>query len=71
MKQTRRRRHLRPRATRSQINNDIRQYELALRVLRVEAAFELSRPEPSIERLRWMQDRANKCLDAISALVKY
>ena len=70
MKQTRRRRHLRPRATRSQINNDIRRYELALRVLRVEAAFELSRPEPSTERLRWMEDRASKCLDAISALEK-
>jgi hypothetical protein len=71
MKQTRRRRHLRPRATRSQVNNNIRRYELALRVLRVEAAFELSRPEPNTQRLLWMEDRANKCLDAISALVKY
>ena len=71
MKQTRRRRHLRPRVTRSQVRSDIRHFELALRVLRVEAAFELSRPEPSRQRLLWMEDRANKGLDAISALVKY
>lgn len=67
MKHTRRRRHLRPRPTRSQIHNNIRQYHGALEALRVEAAFELRRPEPSAARLAWMQERANFLLDLIAA----
>jgi hypothetical protein len=66
MKYTRRRRHLRPTYTRSQIHSSIRQFELALEVLRVEATYELKRPAPSAERLRWMQERANFCLDQLA-----
>ncbi len=70
MKHTRRRRHLRPRPTRSQIHDHlraIRQYELALEVLRVEVAFELKRPEPSAARIRCFQERADKLLALIAS----
>jgi hypothetical protein len=67
MKQNRRRRHLRPRYTRPQINQSIRQYELALEALRVEVVFERTRPEPSTNRLRWMQERANMLMDLIAS----
>lgn len=68
MKYTRRRRQLRPRPTRSQINSNIRRYELALEVLRTEATYELKRPSPSAERLRWMEERAHFLLDLIADL---
>ena len=55
-----------PQPTRSQIRNSIRGFEIALAALRTEVAFELTRPEPSAERLRWMQDRADKLLDLIA-----
>jgi hypothetical protein len=55
-----------PQPTRSQIRNSIRGFEIALAALRTEVAFELTRPEPSAERLRWMQERADKLLDLIA-----
>ena len=63
---SRRRRHLRPRPTRSQIHNSVQQYQTALQALRTEVAFELSRPSPSPERIHRMQERANFVLDLLA-----
>ena len=68
MKQTRRRRHLRPRPTRSQINNAIQQLQRTLTLVRVEAALELGRPAPCAERLRWLERRAVECQDGIATM---
>ncbi len=68
MKQTRRRRHLRPRATRSQIRHSIDQLQRTLNLVRVEAALELRRPTPSVEHLRSLEHRALECQEAISLM---
>ena len=71
MKQTRRRRHLRPRPTRSQIHNSIRQLRRTLNLVRVEAVLELGRPAPCRERLRWLERRALECQDGIAMMEAY
>ncbi len=68
MKQNRRRRHLRPRLTRSQINHSIRQLQRTLNLVRVEAALELGRPAPCAERMRWLEGRALECQEAIAMM---
>ncbi len=68
MKQTRRRRHLRPRQTRSQIHHAIQQLRRTLNLVRVEAALELRRPAPCTERMRWLERRAVECQDAIAMM---
>lgn len=68
MKQTRRRRHLRPRPTRSQIHNAIQQLQRTLNLVRVEAVLELGRPAPCAERLRWLERRAVECQDGIAMM---
>jgi len=71
MKQNRRRRHLRPRPSRSQIHHGLQQLERTLRLLRVEAALELRRPAPCLEHLRWLEHRTLECQEAISYLETY
>jgi hypothetical protein len=71
MKQNRRRRHFRPRPSRSQINHGLQQLERTLNLLRVEAALELRRPEPSIEHLRCLEHRVLECQEAMSYLETY
>lgn len=68
MKQIRRRRHLRPRYTRSQVRHSIQQLQRTLHLLRVEAAMELNRPTPCAHRLRWLEQRVIECQDGITAL---
>jgi hypothetical protein len=68
MKQTRRRRHLRPRPTRSQINHSIQQLRRTLNLVRVEATLELNRPAPCRQRMRWLEHRALECQDAIAMM---
>lgn len=68
MKQTRRRRHLRPRATRSQIRQSIDQLQRTLNLVRIEAALELRRPAASVEHLRQLEHRALECQEAISLM---
>jgi hypothetical protein len=68
MKQLRRRRHLRPRPTRSQINQQIAQMQSALRLFQVEWLLESQRPAPCYQRLRFLHDRIVEMRDEISSL---
>jgi len=56
MKQTRRRRHLRPRPTRSMINQQIQRVRAALQAFQMEWVLEAQRPERDLGRLRFLHD---------------
>ncbi len=71
MKYFRRRRHLRPCPTRSQIRHTIGQLRSTLNLVRVEAALELNRPAPCASHMRWLERRALECQDAIAAVESY
>ena len=68
MKINRRRRHLRPRASRSQINQQIARMQSALRLFQTEWLLESQRPAPCHQRLRFLHDRIVEMRDEISAL---
>ena len=68
MKQHRRRRHLRPRPTRSQINQQIARIQSAMQLFQVEWLLESQRPAPCHQRLRFLHDRIVEMRDEISAL---
>lgn len=68
MKQDRRRRHLRPRPTRSQLNQTITRMQSALRLFQVEWLLESQRPAPCYQRLRFLHDRIVEMRDEISSL---
>lgn len=68
MKQNRRRRHLRPRRTRCQINQAIAGIQSALQLFQVEWLLESQRPAPCYQRLRFLHDRIIEMRDEISSL---
>ena len=68
MKQDRRRRHLRPRPTRSQLNQQIARMQSALRLFQVEWLLESQRPAPCYQRLRFLHDRIVEMRDEISSI---
>ena len=68
MKIVRRRRHLRPRASRSQINQTIARMPSALRLFQAEWLLESQRPAPCLHRLRFLHDRIVEMRDEISSL---
>ena len=68
MKQRRRRRHLRPRPTRSQLNQQIAHMQSALRLFQVEWLLESQRPAPCYQRLRFLHDRIVEMRDEISSM---
>ena len=68
MKQRRRRLHLRPRPTRSQINQTITRMQSALRLFQVEWLLESQRPAPCYQRLRFLHDRIVEMRDEISSM---
>lgn len=57
MKQNRRRRHLRPCPSRSQIHHRLRQLQSARNLLRLEWLLEAGRPQPCGQRLASLHDR--------------
>jgi len=72
MKHTfRRRRALRPRPTRHQINQQIRRLRRLHEMFRVEGALELSRPQPDVAHLHYVQQQIAALQDAISALESF
>jgi len=71
MKHARRRRHLRPRPTRSQVHQEINRARSWSELLKIETALELSRPAPDLPRLRWLQQQVLKSEDVISTLEAY
>jgi hypothetical protein len=68
MKQTRRRRHLRPRPTRSMINQQIQRVRSALQAFQLEWILEAQRPERNLGRLRFLHDAITQIRDEISSL---
>jgi hypothetical protein len=71
MKHTRRRRHLRPLPTRSQINQEIRHARSWYQLLKLETALESDRPAPNLPRLRWLHQQLLACPDVIANLETY
>lgn len=68
MKQRRRRRALRPRPTRSQLNQQTARMQSALRLFQTEWLLESQRPAPCYQRLRFLHDRIVEMRDEISTL---
>jgi hypothetical protein len=68
MKQTRRRRHLRPRPTRPQVNQQIRRVRTTLQAFQLEWLLEAQRPERNLGRLRFLHDAIMRMRDEISSL---
>ncbi len=68
MKQNRRRRHLRPRPTRSMINQQIQRVRSTLQAFQLEWILEAQRPECNLGRLRFLHDAIMQMRDEISSL---
>ncbi len=72
MKHTiRRRRALRPRPTRHQINQEVRRARRLQELLRLEQALELGRPKPDAAHLRYIQDQLAALEDNVVTLESY
>ena len=68
MKQNRRRRHLRPRPSRSQINHQLRRARSVIQLFQVEALLEAHKPEPSLCRLRFLDAAVGQMKDEVLSL---
>ncbi len=68
MKQTRRRRHLRPRPSRHQLNQQIARIQSLTQMFQLEWLLESQRPAPCNQRLRVLHDRIVEMRDEICAL---
>jgi hypothetical protein len=71
MKQNRRRRHLRPRPTRSQINQQISRVRSALQLFQMEALLEASKAQPCRPRLRFLGEAVGQMKNEILALERF
>ena len=67
MKQNRRR-HLRPRPSRSQINHQLRRARSAIQLFQMEALLEAHKPEPSLRRLRFLDAAVGQMKDEALSL---
>ena len=63
MKHIRRRRHLRPRPTRSQIRHQIRRARAALQAFQLEWLLEAHRPDPTLGRLPLLHEAIVQMLE--------
>ena len=68
MKQSRRRRHLRPRLSRCQVHQQLDQLRRGLQLFRSEWLLEAQHAQPRLEHLRFLHDRIVDIRDAISNL---
>ena len=68
MKQTRRRRHLRPRPTRSMINQQIQRVRSVLQAFQLEWVLEAQRPASNLCRLRFLHDAIVQMREEIFSL---
>ena len=64
----RRRRALRPRPTRHQVNQEIRRARRLQELFRVEQALELRRPEPDAAHLRYIQEQLAALEESVISL---
>jgi hypothetical protein len=68
MKQCRRRRHLRPRPSRAQINQQLNRTRRLLNLFRAEWLFEAQQDQPRAAHLRLVHDRIVEINDKIASL---
>jgi len=68
MKQTRRRRHLRPRPTRSQVTQQMGRVRSTLQLFQLEWLVEAAKPQHSLSRLRFLHDSILTMKDELEAL---
>jgi hypothetical protein len=71
MKQTRRRCHLRPRPTRSQINQQIERGRSAIQFFQMEVLLEVNKPQPSLGRLRFLNEAVGEMKDEVLSLEQF
>jgi hypothetical protein len=71
MKQTRRRCHLRPRPTRSQINQQVERVRSAIQLFQMEALLEVNKPQPSLPRLRFLDEAVGEMKDEVLSLEQF
>jgi hypothetical protein len=71
MKHTRRRRHLRPRPTRSQIHHQMRRIGRTMQLLQLEALVEVQKPKPDLPRLRFLNDAIGGMRDEAVSLERF
>ncbi|WP_041855988.1 hypothetical protein [Candidatus Korobacter versatilis] len=71
MKQNRCRRHLRPRPSRSQINQQVGRVCSAIQALQLEALIELQKPAPSLPRLQFLNRMIDLAKDEVVSLEKF
>jgi hypothetical protein len=68
MKQNRRRRHLRPRPSRSQVNQQISRLCANIQLFQMEALLEAHNPQPSLPRLRFLNEAVGQMKDDVLSL---
>ena len=68
MKQNRRRRHLRPRPTRSQVNQQIEHVRSAIQLFQLEALLEAHKSAPALGRLRFLDAAIGQMKDEVLSL---
>jgi hypothetical protein len=68
MKQNRRRRHLRPRPTRSQINHQLRRARSAIQLFQLEWVLEARKAQPSLGRLRFLHEAVGQMKDEVVSM---
>jgi hypothetical protein len=71
MKQQRRRRHLRPCPTRSQINQQIHHARAAIQLFQLEWILEARKTQPGLGRLRFLHDAVGEMKDEILSMERF
>ncbi len=71
MKQSRCRRHLRPRPSRSQINQQVGRVCSAIQALQLEGLLELQKPAPNLPRLQSLNKMIDLAKNEVAALEKF
>jgi hypothetical protein len=71
MKRNRRPRHLRPRPTRSQINQQLQRARSAIQLFQLEWILEARKTQPSLARLRFLHEAIGQMKDEVLSLEQY
>ena len=71
MKRNFRRRHLRPRPTRSQVNQQHQHARSAIQLFQLEWILEAHKTQPSLGRLRFLHEAIGQMKDEVLSLEQY
>jgi hypothetical protein len=71
MKQNRRRRHLRPRPTRSQVNQELQRVRSTIQLFQLEWVLEARKVQPSLARLQFLHDVVGQMKDEVLSLEQF